>query len=45
MHDGSAMTPADALRQHAGESSAVMERYRRSSEEMRRALLAFLDSL
>lgn len=45
MHDGSAMTPADALRQHAGESAAVMERYRRSSDEMRRALLAFLDSL
>jgi CxxC motif-containing protein (DUF1111 family) len=45
MHDGSAMTPADALRQHGGEASAVMERYRGASEQMRRALTAFLDSL
>jgi CxxC motif-containing protein (DUF1111 family) len=45
MHDGSAMTPADALRQHAGEASAVMERYRNATEQMRRALFAFLDSL
>ncbi len=45
MHDGSAMTPADAIRQHAGEASAVMDRYRRASDDMRRALLAFLDSL
>ena len=45
MHDGSAMTPSDALRQHAGEASGVMERYRRASDEMRRALFAFLDSL
>jgi CxxC motif-containing protein (DUF1111 family) len=45
MHDGSAMTPADALRQHGGEASAVMENYRRASDQMRRALMAFLDSL
>ncbi len=45
MHDGSAMTPAEALRQHAGEASGVMERYRSASEPMSRALLAFLDSL
>jgi CxxC motif-containing protein (DUF1111 family) len=45
MHDGSAMTPAEALRQHAGEASAVMERYRTATDQMRRALLAFLDSL
>jgi len=45
MHDGSAMTPADALRQHAGEASGVMERYRTATEPLRRALFAFLDSL
>ena len=45
LHDGSAATPADAIRQHAGEATGVMERYRRLSEDMRRALLAFLDSL
>ena len=45
MHDGSAMTPADALRQHGGEASGVMERYRGATEPMRRALFAFLDSL
>jgi len=45
MHDGSAMTPADAVRQHGGEASAVMEGFRRASDDMRRALFAFLDSL
>ncbi len=45
MHDGSAMTPADAIRQHAGEASGVMDRYRSLTNEQRRALLAFLDSL
>jgi CxxC motif-containing protein (DUF1111 family) len=45
MHDGSAATPADAIRQHAGEASGVIESYRRLSDDMRRALLAFLDSL
>jgi CxxC motif-containing protein (DUF1111 family) len=45
MHDGSAMTPVEAIRQHGGEASGVMDRYRRASEPMRRALLAFLDSL
>ena len=45
MHDGSAMTPADAIRMHGGEATAVMERLRRTSDDMRRALLAFLDSL
>jgi len=45
MHDGSAPTVSDALRQHGGEASAVMERYRGGTDQMRRALLAFLDSL
>jgi CxxC motif-containing protein (DUF1111 family) len=45
MHDGSAMTPSEAIRQHAGEASGVMERYRSLTSEQRRALLAFLDSL
>lgn len=45
MHDGSAMTPADAIRQHGGEASGVVEAYRRLSGDLRGALLAFLDSL
>lgn len=45
MHDGSAMTPVDAVRQHAGEATAVMERLRRASDDMRRAMFVFLDSL
>jgi CxxC motif-containing protein (DUF1111 family) len=45
MHDGSAMTPAEALRQHAGEASGVMARYRSMTDAERQALFAFLDSL
>ncbi len=45
LHDGSAATPAEAIRRHGGEASGVMERYRAMSEPMRRALFAFLDSL
>ena len=45
LHDGSAATPLDAVQRHGGEAAAVMERYRAASDEMRRALLAFLDSL
>jgi CxxC motif-containing protein (DUF1111 family) len=45
LHDGSAMTPGEALRQHSGEATAVMERYRGASDAMRRALMVFLDSL
>jgi CxxC motif-containing protein (DUF1111 family) len=45
LHDGSAATPAEAVRRHGGEAVGVIDRYNRASEEMRRALLAFLDSL
>lgn len=45
MHDGSAATPTEAILQHAGEASGVMERYRTMSEPLRQALLAFLNSL
>ena len=45
LHDGSAPTVSDAINRHAGEASAVIERYRTATEPMRRALLAFLDSL
>lgn len=45
LHDGSAMTPADAIRRHAGEASGVLERYQSLTSEQRRVLLAFLDSL
>jgi CxxC motif-containing protein (DUF1111 family) len=45
LHDGSAATPAEAVRRHGGEATAVIERLNRATEPMRRALLAFLDSL
>ena len=45
LHDGSAATPAEAIRRHGGEAAGVMGRYNRATEPMRRALLAFLDSL
>ena len=45
LHDGSAATPAEAIRRHGGEATGVVERYNRATEPMRRALLAFLDSL
>jgi CxxC motif-containing protein (DUF1111 family) len=45
LHDGSAMTAFDAINRHGGEAAAVMERYRSATDQMRRALFAFLDSL
>ena len=45
LHDGSAATVDEAVRRHAGEATGVIERYRSLDEQMRRALLAFLDSL
>ncbi len=45
LHDGSAATTAEAIRRHGGEASGVIERYRAATEPLRRALLAFLDSL
>jgi CxxC motif-containing protein (DUF1111 family) len=45
LHDGSAMTPVDAINRHGGEATGVMDQYRRASDQMRRALFAFLDSL
>ncbi len=45
LHDGSAATISEAVRRHGGEAAGVMERYNKASEPMRRALLAFLDSL
>jgi CxxC motif-containing protein (DUF1111 family) len=45
LHDGSAPTVSDAINRHGGEAAGVMESYRRASDQMRRALFAFLDSL
>ena len=45
LHDGSAATAEEAVRRHGGEAATAVERYRGLSEPMRRALLAFLDSL
>ena len=38
MHDGSAMTPAEAMRQHGGEASGVMERYRSATTDAPRVV-------
>jgi CxxC motif-containing protein (DUF1111 family) len=45
LHDGSAPTIQRAIERHAGEASAVTERYRGLSDEQRSELLAFLKSL
>ena len=45
LHDGSAATVAEAIGRHAGEASGVTEQYRRLTDDQRRVLLAFLDSL
>ncbi len=45
LHDGTAANPEEAIRRHGGEARAVVDRYRGLIEPMRRALLAFLDSL
>jgi CxxC motif-containing protein (DUF1111 family) len=45
LHDGSAVTPSDAILRHGGEASAVTERFRLLPPGEQRRLLAFLDSL
>lgn len=45
MHDGGSASPAEAIRRHGGEAAGVVDRYNRSSDDLRRALLAFLNSL
>ncbi|MFB6374679.1 MAG: di-heme oxidoredictase family protein [Bradymonadaceae bacterium] len=45
MHDGLSGTLDDAIRRHAGEASAVTDRYVRLSGSERRALLDFLHTL
>ena len=45
LHDGSAPTITDAINRHDGEAAGAMQRYRTATDQMRRALLAFLDSL
>lgn len=45
LHDGSAATPDEAIRRHAGEADAMTRRYLLLSESERQNLLAFLGSL
>jgi len=45
MHNGNEVTIDQAIRRHAGESSAVIERYKAASAQERVLLLAFLKSL
>ncbi len=45
LHDGSAATPDEAIRRHAGEAEGVTKRYLEATDFERSALLAFLQSL
>jgi CxxC motif-containing protein (DUF1111 family) len=45
MHDGLSFTKQEAIERHGGQAAAVTARYLALSDEQRRALLAFLDSL
>lgn len=45
LHDGSAATPDEAIRRHAGEAAAVTKRYLEASDSVRSMLLSFLRSL
>jgi CxxC motif-containing protein (DUF1111 family) len=45
LHDGSAATIEESIRRHAGEASAVTERYKAATEREKSDLLAFLKSL
>jgi CxxC motif-containing protein (DUF1111 family) len=45
LHDGSALTPADAIAQHRGEADGVRQRYEALEDADRQKLLAFLNSL
>lgn len=45
LHDGRSLTPADAIEAHAGDATAVRDRFRRLSPQDRQALLDFLGTL
>ena len=45
MHDGLSFTKQEAIRRHTGQATAVRDDYNALSDEQRRLLLAFLDSL
>lgn len=45
LHDGSAVTPAEAVRRHGREAERVVERYLNLTDSEREALHAFLSSL
>jgi CxxC motif-containing protein (DUF1111 family) len=45
LHDGTAVTPDAAIRSHAGEAQAVIDRYKTLPDTARQSLLDFLGSL
>lgn len=45
LHDGSAATVTDAIRSHAGEADLTRQRFDESSDDVKAALVAFLNSL
>ena len=45
LHDGRALSPAQAIDMHDGEARPVRDRFRRLPPDQRQSLLAFLDNL
>jgi CxxC motif-containing protein (DUF1111 family) len=45
MHDGLSLTLNDAILRHGGEASIVISRYRLLFPDLRKQILAFLQSL
>lgn len=45
MHDGLSFTKQEAIQRHAGQAAAVRDRYNALTDEQRRQVIAFLDSL
>ena len=45
MHDGLSFTKQEAIKRHGGQAAAVTAQYTALTDEQRRALMAFLDSL
>jgi CxxC motif-containing protein (DUF1111 family) len=45
LHDGSALSPAEAIERHAGDATRVRDRYRNLSARDQQSLLLFLGTL
>ena len=45
LHDGRALTPAEAIDAHAGQASQARDRFRRMGQPERQALLDYLSTI